>query len=174
MDDSQLLFSTNTYLGLYIAQKFYHGKHYLWFASSFNDPKQPKTSDPLCRCQMMLKTVATKDTHDEFLEGIREGMERGVQTKLKEGCITEDTSLKIRKLIDVSRKEDEIRTWCMPVVLVTTWGLVKEYEKKLSADKKASSTSVEILCNNVPREAFDLINLEHIMNEYEPFRRGDV
>ena len=62
----------------------------------------------------------------------------------------------------------------MPVVLVTTWGRIKEYEKELTADKKASSTSSEILCNDVPRGAFDLINLEHIMNEYQPFRRGDV
>lgn len=174
MDDLQVLFSTNTYLGLYIAKKFYRDKHYLWFAASFNDPRQPKTSDPLCRCQMMLKTVATKDTHDEFMRGIREGMEYGVQVKLKEGCITEDTSLKIRKLIDASREEERIRDWCMPVILVTTWGRIKEYEQELTADKKASSTSVEILCNNVPREAFDLINLEHIMNEYPPFRRGDI
>lgn len=174
MDDLQLLFSTNTYLGLYIAKKFYNDKHYLWFASSFNNPRQPKTSNPLSRCQMMLKTVATKDTHDEFLKAIREGMERGVQEKLKKGCITEDISLKIRKLIDRSREEDSIRDWCMPVVLVTTRDRIKEYEQELTADKKASSISVEILCKNVPREAFDLINLEHIMNEYPPFRRGDI
>lgn len=62
----------------------------------------------------------------------------------------------------------------MPVVLVTTRDRIKEYEQELTADKKASSISVEILCKNVPREAFDLINLEHIMNEYPPFRRGDI
>lgn len=174
MNDLQVLFSTNTYIGLYIAKTFYGNRHYLWFATSFNDPDQPKTSDPLCRCQMMLKTVATKDTHDEFMCKIRDGLEYGVQAKLKEGCITNDTSLKIRKLIEASREENQLRNWCMPVVLVTTWGRIKEYEKELTADKKASSTSSEILCNDVPRGAFDLINLEHIMNEYQPFRRGDI
>ena len=172
MDDLQMLFSTNTYIGLFIAQKFYDGKHYLWFATAFHDPNQPKTSDPLCRCQMMLKTVATKDTHDEFMNKIRENMERGVQMKLKEGFITEETSLKIRKLIDVSREEDSLRYWCMPVVLVSTWGRIKDFALTLASDKKASGASAEILCSGVPRNAFELINLEHIMNEYSPFRRG--
>jgi hypothetical protein len=174
MDDTQLLFSTNTFLGLYIAKKFYGNRHYIWFTTSFHDSSQPKTSDPLCRCQMLLKTIATQDTHDEFLENIRIGMERGAQTKLDASAISKDESLKIRALIDKSRDEACIRDWCMPIVVITTWSEVKQFRVPLPADKKASSSSIEILCNEVPRSVFDIFNLEDIMNDYNPFRRGDI
>lgn len=174
MDDTQMLFSTNTFLGLYIAKKFYGNKHYLWFTTSFHESDQPKTSDPLCRCQMLLKTVATCDTHDEFLENIRMGMERGAQTKLDASTITKEESLQIRALVHNSRSEENIRNWCMPIVVVTTFGAVKDFVIPLSADKKASSSSIEILCSDVPRAVFDVVNLEDIMSDYRPFRRGDV
>ena len=174
LDETQLLFSTNTYLGLYIAQRFYKKNHYLWFTTAFHNVSQPKTSDPLCRCQMLLDTIATKDTHDEFLEKIRIGMERGVQSNLKASIITEEESLQIRALIDLSRQELSIRDWCMPIVIVTTWSKVKPYNVKLSSDKMASSSSIELLCQNVPRSAFDVINLEDIMNRYAPFSRGVI
>ncbi len=173
-DNAQLLFSTNTYSGLYIAKQYYEDKHYLWFAPLFHDPQQPKTSDPLCRCQMLLSTVATNDTHDEFLAKIRQGMEVGVQTKLKASVITEEESLEIRAIIDNSRKETGIREWCMPVVVVTTWSKVKQYRVELESNKKASSSSMELLCENVPRSVFDVIILEDIMNQYNPFKRGGV
>lgn len=174
MDDMQLLFSTNTYLGLFISKKYYGDKHYLWFTTSFHEPSQPKTSDPLCRCQMLLKTVATHDTHDEFLEGIRIGMERGAQFNLDAERITKEDSLRIRALIDDSRKEQRIRDWCMPIVVITTWGRVKHYNQPLSADRKASADSVELLCRDVPRSVFEVVNLENIMVDYYPFSRGEI
>lgn len=101
-------------------------------------------------------------------------MQRGVQSNLDSARITKETSLQIRKLIDESRKEENLRNWCMPVIVITTWGQVAPYLAPLSPEQKASSTSIEILCEQVPRSTFDVMNLEHIMNEYAPFRRGEI
>lgn len=123
---------------------------------------------------MLLKTIATHDKNDEFLKKIRIGMEQGAQAKLDGSIITQRESLTIRALIEDSRREQGIRDWCMPVVVITTWGRVKHYNVPLRDEEKASSSSVEILCRNVPRSQFDVINLEYIMNDYDPFRKEDI
>lgn len=169
MDDNTLLFSANTYLGMYIAKKYYHNYHYLWFTTAFNDRSQPKSSNPFERCQMLLKAIATGDAHDDFIRNICDKMKEGVEVKLRENIITKDDSLKIRKLIEEARNDSPMGESFMPVVVITTWEKVKEFNKELDHSEKASSSSIELLCSDVPRDRFDIVNFEQLLNNIDPF-----
>lgn len=78
----KLLFSTNTLLSYYIAEKYYNGVYFAWFAISFDmGNKQPASSNPITICRDIIDAVATNDQNCEKLDRIRNGILRGAQQK---------------------------------------------------------------------------------------------
>ena len=167
-----LLFSVNTYLAYAIAQKYYNQIHYAWFATQFDyGIQQPASSNPRSICHDILETIASNDHHCEKLERIKNGILDGAYEKLKKKVINDDQELEIRALV---RKADEELNLLIPVVFVAQWDSVKEICEKKGPGETASPTSIEYLIRELPRIAFDIIDMKKLLINIDCFSRGNI
>lgn len=166
-DSHKLMFSTNTLLGYLIAEKYYNQVHYAWFTTQFDlGTLQPASSNPRAICNEILNAIASDDHNSEKLERIRAGIQRGAYQKMKAGIINEQQELEIRSLVQRTKNELYL---LMPVVYVSHWSMLNDYAEE--AKEKASSASIEFICRELPREAFDIIEMQELLNDIECFKR---
>lgn len=166
-NDHKLMFSTNTLLGYLIAEKYYHHVHYAWFTTQFDlGTSQPASSNPRAICNEILNAIASDDHHSEKLERICMGIQRGAYQKMKAGVIDEKQELEIRSLVQRAKSELYL---LMPVVYVSHWTMLNDYAEE--AEEKASNTSIEYICRELPRDAFDIIEMQELLNDIECFKR---
>lgn len=166
-DSNKLMFSTNTLLGYLIAEKYYNHVHYAWFTTRFDlGTSQPASSNPRAICNEILNAIASNDHHCEKLERICTGIQRGAYQKMKAGIISEQQELEIRSLVQRAKNELYL---LMPVVYVSHWSMLNGYAEE--AEEKASSASIEFICRELPRDAFDIIEMQELLNDIECFKR---
>lgn len=170
--DPVLLFSVNSKLAFRIAEKYYQGVHYAWFAPRFDFGNlQPASSNPRSICNHILISIVSHDTHCEKLKRIRQGMREGARVKLKNGIITEDQELEIRALIERSEVDLSLM---MPVVFVGAWHSLKDSCEVVPVEDAASKNSKEYIGRNLPRELFDVIDVEKILSNIDSFERREL
>ena len=166
-DSHKLMFSTNTLLGYLIAEKYYDHVHYAWFTTQFDmGISQPASSNPRAICNEILNAIASDDHQSEKLERICAGIQRGAYQKMKAGIISKQQELEIRSLVQRAKNELYL---LMPVVYVSHWSMLIDYAEE--AKKKASNASIEFICRELPRAAFDIIELQELLNDIECFKR---
>ena len=165
----KVLFSANTYLGYVIAEHFYNHIHYAWFTTRFDfGTSQPASSNPRAICNEILNAVASNDHHCEKINRIGEKILVGAYSKRKEKTIDEEQEKTIRALVERSKKELYLM---MPVIYVASWDVIKDYCEIVDEKNKASTTSIEYLCRELPRHLFDIIELQELLNDVDCFRR---
>ena len=171
-DNPTLLFSVITYLAYAIAQKYYNQIHYAWFATQFDyGNQQPASSNPRSICHDILEAVASNDHHCEKLRRIKINIMNGASAKLKNKVINEDQELEIRALV---QKSDEELDLLLPVVFIAQWDSVKGICEKKGPGEIASPTSIEYLIRELPRTAFDIIDMKKLLINIDCFSRGDI
>lgn len=172
LDKPTLLFSVNTYLAFLIAQKYYEKIHYAWFATQFDyGNQQPASSNPRSICRDILEAIASNDHHCEKLERIKNGILDGAHEKLKNKVINENQELEIRALV---QKSDEELNLLLPVVFIARWENLIGICEKMGPEKIASPTSVEYLSRELPRAAFDIIDMNKLLINIDCFSRGEI
>lgn len=171
-DKPTLLFSVNTYLAYAIAQKYYSATHYAWFTTQFDfGNQQPASSNPRSICRDILEAIATDDHHCEKLVRIKNGILQGAYEKRKNGIISGEQELEIRALVT---RSDHYLDLLMPVVFVTSWEKLESYCERMGIADIASPCSIEYLSRELPRTAFDIIDLKKLLSSIDCFNRGDI
>lgn len=108
MDETKLLFSINTHLAFYIAQRYYGGLHYVWcsdFLTPWDDSGPPylgvpPTSSPFHIAINFAWEVRGMDQHGLYIASNKRGLRRGAEAKHAQGVINDDTLGEILGIID--------------------------------------------------------------------------
>lgn len=172
IESSGLLFSVNTYLSYKIAEKYYNHIHYAWFTTKFDfGVSQPASSNPRAICNELLNAIASDDHHSEKIQRISDGILSGAYSKRKEKVISSDEEDIIRALVERGKKELYLM---MPVIFISSWERAKDYCEIVNDADKASERSVELLCRKLPRDFFDIIETQELLNNIDCFKRNVI
>jgi hypothetical protein len=157
-----LLYSAQTWLGYAIAAEYYGDEHYAWCTPYFNGrTKQtlapganPPSSTPDKIAKSLREDIALGDLHSAKIEANRVGLRRGAQVKLRASVISPAQSREIGTIIDGSSLGD-----FRPLVFVIPVATAKELVEDVPVQDKAHPFSEEYIIKNLPRHAFDVIEV---------------
>lgn len=157
-----LLYSTQTWLAYAIAAKYYGDEHYVWCTPYFNGTTKqtlapganPPSSTPDNIAKSLREDIALGDLHSAKIDANRTGLRRGAQVMLQAGVITFQQSVDIGTVIDASRLAD-FRPLVFVIPVTGVDGLVED----VPVQDKAHPLSEEYIIRNLPRQAFDVIEI---------------
>ncbi len=158
----KLLFSVNTVLAFQIQRTYYDNIHYVWCTTNYDfGVKQPASSNPLTIAQNYFRDVFTKDRHSAIIAQNRSGIKRGAMEKRKIGVIDKETESKILTIV----KKADYDSF-LPLLYVIPYSNVKKMCVKAPQKEKAAPHSVEFLIRELPRNAFDLVDLRKTVLDF--------
>ena len=159
---SQILYSTNTWLGYQIAEEYYGGEHYVWCTTTF-DPRAvrayeatiPPTSSPGEIYHSLLQETSRGDLHSAKIAENKVGILRGADFKRAAGVITPDVQEEIAAVVAGAGPHD-----FKPLLYVIPFAAVAGLMTRVAVARRAHPLSVEYIIERLPRAMFDVIQLE--------------
>ena len=161
MKEPLLLYSTNTWLAYAIAERYYGGVHFAWCSPVYDGTKAasymniPPTSSPAELYRALMREVERGERHSELIKRNRAGIISGAKAKLEAGLITEARRDEIKLVVDDCHPH-EFR----PVLFVMPYEVVRTRVVEVSVRDRAHPMSVEYCVEQLPRDCFDLLELE--------------
>lgn len=161
MRDPLLLYSTSSWLAYAIAERFYDGIHFAWCSPVYDGAKAashiniPPTSSPAELYRALKEEVRRGERHSELIKRNRSGIMTGADVKLRAGVITKSRWDEIKKIVDTSHPR-EFR----PVLLVMPYNRVQPLAVEASVQERAHPMSIEYRVEQLPRDCFDMLELE--------------
>ena len=161
MDDPLLLYSTNTWLACAIAERYYGGVHFAWCRPVYDGTRAashiniPPASSPVELYRVLREEVRRGDRHSELIKRNRSGILGGAEAKLDEGVITRTRFDEIQTIVETSHPR-EFR----PVLFVMPFDAVRTLIVEASVRERAHPMSVEYRVERLPRNRFDMLELE--------------
>ena len=162
LKDNPFLFSVGSFFSYKIDRRYYGNVHYVWCTTSFDNKKQPITSNPQSICKRFLEQIISGDRHTSEIDNNKAGILRGAQAKLESGIINENQYQEICQLVNIADYED-----FFPVLYVIDARRVG-YErcKEVERNKKASDTSIEYIIFDLREGEYELINFKNLLSDY--------
>lgn len=155
MSKEVLLYSINTVLAFRIQCTYYDNIHFVWCTDKYDHgTRQPASSNPLSIAQSFIQDVYSKDKHSAIIRQNREGLKRGAMFKRKNGVIDEETESEIIALVNAAEFDQ-----FLPLLYVIPYSGVSSLCECVPRREKASYNSIEYRIQNLPRSAFDLLDL---------------
>jgi hypothetical protein len=161
MKDPLLLYSTNTWLAYAIAERYYGGVHYAWCSPVYDGTKAashfniPPSSSPAELYRALLDEVERGERHSELMKRNRSGILAGLKAKVAAGVIHEARRQEIETILEDSHPR-EFR----PVLFVMPFAAVRDRVVEASVRDRAHPMSIEYLVEQLPRDCFDMLELE--------------
>lgn len=156
-----ILYSTNTWLGYIISQKYYGGVHYIWCTPDFYtnnqsgiDTTTPPTSTPYEILISLREEVRRGDRHSAKIKENKIGLLRGASFKKGQGVITQEQEDEISQIINNA----EIRDF-RPLLFVIPYEQTKHLIRAVPIADRAHPLSIEYVIEDLPRNLFDVIEL---------------
>ncbi len=159
--DKLVYYSQNSMLAYKINKLYYGDKHYVWCCDKpfyTAAEKQPMSSNPIARCEIFLSEISTNDGHPHWIKENKDGIKRGAAEQCKNKVITEDERNEIIAYVNSARIEE-----FYPCLYVIPYEKIESLIEPVEVGKKASKTSNEFLIKALPRECFDLIDVNKII-----------
>jgi hypothetical protein len=161
MADPLLLYSTTTWLAYVIAERYYSGEHYVWCAPVYDPRKQssvdmvlPPTSSPCEIYRGLYEETKRGDRHSTKIAENRVGILRGAAIKKNCGTITADQEREITAIVDMAEIND-----FRPLLYVIPFHQVSSIVQTVPVDRRAHPMSSEFLIERLPREYFDVLEI---------------
>lgn len=160
--DPLVLYSASTWLAYVIAQKYYHGEHYVWCTPYF-DPSAipaveytvPPSSSPAEIYRGLRRDVDRKERHSDKIKANKAGILRGAQAKFAEGSISQNEVLEIAEVVEAAEVSD-----FNPLIFVIPYHLAVDKLSKVPVGQRAHPLSVEFIIPKLSRECFDVLKLD--------------
>lgn len=161
MRDPLLLYSTSTWLAYAIAERFYDGIHFAWCSPVYDGTKAashfniPPTSSPAELYRALREEVERGERHSELMKRNRLGILSGADAMLNAGVITKVRRDEIEEVVEDSHPR-EFR----PVLFVMPYEAVRNRVVEASVRQRAHPMSIEYRVEQLPRDHFDMLELE--------------
>jgi hypothetical protein len=157
-----VLYSAQTWLSFAVASKYFDDVHYAWCTPYFNGTPayalapgaNPPSSTPGEIAKALKQDVAGGDLHSAKIEENRAGLRRGAQAKLDAGVITDPAFREIGTIIEAATLE-----YFRPLVYVIPISGVDSLIEDVPIEDKANLLSEEYRISELPRAAFDIIEV---------------
>src|SRR5271168_3001621 len=108
-----VLYSANSWLSYVIAERYYHGEHYVWCTPAFDARSHfaqewhvPPTSSPFEIYKSLSEEVRRGDRHSAKIAQNRIGIARGASVRRSAGMITEEQEKEITAIVDAAETGD--------------------------------------------------------------------
>ena len=157
-----ILYSTNTWLAFNIATRYFNNEHYVWCTPFFDSDGHPgyaytvaATSCPKEIYLSLMKEVIDRDNHSSKIKDNKVGILKGAAFKRAAGVITEDQEKEIASVVDNAVHQD-----FKPLLYVIPYDKVLGLLKNVPIAEKAHPLSAEFIIESLPRDHFDIIELE--------------
>lgn len=167
------LFSQTTKLAYSINEKYYNNEHYVWCSEFIHDPNQPPTSDPVARCNQLLKTIKTGDRHAPEINEHLAGILAGAAAKRKSNVISAEEHKLIRTSLNINILSYEL---FIPLIYIIDYSKVKDRCKHIEPWDKASDSSSEILITDLKPDEYTIIDMGDLLHkviEIHEWNRGE-
>ena len=154
-----VLFSTNTLLAYRINENYYGGKHFVW-CNPFSNPKEvlpantamPPSSTPCALFKAFDTDVNANDLHSVVIKNNRLGLLVGAAAKRTRGVITTAQEADITQIVNSAPNQD-----FTPLLYVIPYALVAKLVKPVPVAKRAHPFSEEFVIEELPRNAFEIV-----------------
>ena len=161
MADPLILYSAYSWLAYVINQTYYRSLHYVW-CTPFFDPRSkfsaesavPPTSSPKEIYDTLFDEVARGDRHSAKIRQNRLGILRGADVKLRLGSISEVQHQEVVAIATNAESRD-----FRPLLLVIPYSNVAGALKQVPIKDRAHPLSQEYIVEDLPRTAFDVLEL---------------
>ncbi len=160
MADPLILYSTGTWLGFIINQRYYGGTHFVWcsplFSSNSISPYHtatPPTSTPCDIYRTLLDEVKSRDRHSVKIQQNRVGIIRGASVKKNLGEITEDQEREIIAIVNAAEVAD-----FKPIIYVIPFRGVAGILRNVPVTDRAHPLSEEYIIEDLQDSLFDVID----------------
>lgn len=165
------LFSQSTKLAHKIDEKFYKNEHYVWCSEFIHDNKQPPTSDPVARCNRLLRIIKTGDRHAYEIDEHISGILAGARAKLNANVISAEQHQLICTYINSVDYEA-----FMPIIYIIDYNKVRDRCERISARDKASDSSSEIRIVDLKPDEYTIIDIDDLLRgvmDISKWNRGE-
>lgn len=160
MSELVVLFSTQTLLAYSIAQRYYHGYHYVWCAPYFDQGSKPPTeyfnppsSSPVEIYKSLLEVTTRGDRHSTLIENNKSSIIYGATKKREAGVIDDRQLQEINCIVDATQPSD-----FSPLLYVIPYTeAVARITHEVHPRDKAHPLSEEYLIEALPRHLFQYI-----------------
>lgn len=161
MEDSLLLYSTNTFLAFRIAEQFYRDVHYVWCSPYFEAPRTPTASlaftnppsaSPRDIYERLHDDVVRGDSHSPKILANRTGIQNGAAQQAMAGKITEEEKVEIYSIAN-----EAALPFFKPLLYLIPISLVTHLLEPVPLAKRANPLSKEYIIRELPRDCFDVI-----------------
>jgi hypothetical protein len=156
-----LLYSTNTWLALYLSSRFYGGVHWVYCTPVFalvaaapHAPPQPPSSSPKNIYWELEKDVRAGDRHSSKIAQNRAGLKKGALSKHSAGLITDSDAADITWIVDHA----DIAQF-RPLLYVIPRAGVAGRLKRVSPQSAASPFSDEYILEDLAIGEFEALEL---------------
>ncbi len=156
-----MLYSTITKVALFVNQRYYGDRHYLWCTPNFRsnsdavDFTVPPTSSPFDIYATLEKEVRGMDSHSEKIKLNRTGIVHGAQIMRQRMII----SVAQKNQIEIIARDAPIAAF-KPFLCVISSHDARSYCTEVDISRTANMFSQEYIAVDLPRLAFDVISLE--------------
>ena len=159
MPDPLVLYSTVTKLAYALGQRYYGQNHYVWCSPAREIDRfsflNPPSSDPIAIYWELHHDIAKGDEHSARIGDNRRGLVRGASVRESQGRIDGKT----RELIEAVVARAPLHDF-KPLLLVIPFGRVGSIVKPADVAERARATSDEYIVEELPRDCFDVLELE--------------
>jgi len=159
-NDTLFLYSAVSWVSYVIAEEYYGGNHFVWCSRVFDSNQHPRisalpppTSTPKEIYQSLLAEVSRGDRHSSKIAGLRTGIIRGAEIRHGRAEITDSQLAEIKDIVTLAETRD-----FRPLILVISYDRVKPIVSAVPVTKRAHPLSPEFQIENLPRDAFDVID----------------
>ena len=154
-------YSTNSWLAYIVAERFFRQRHYVWCSPIFDhsavgalDRTTPPSSSPAAIYSALAREVQEGDHHSAKIQANRLGIIHGATVKRKRRAITTKQYKDIVEIVTAA----EIRDF-RPLIYVIASRSVHKIIKEAPVRLRAHRLSAEYMIENLPRDAFDVIEV---------------
>ena len=159
MAEPLILYSTTTQLAYHVAQKYYAGLHYAWCAPAKSpdayDLANPPSSDPIELYWRYKRDIERGDDHSDLIARQRRGIARGASMKADAGVISPAERAHIEGMAHRAPLRD-----FRPLMFVMPYDRVRDLVQPADLTERARASSNEFIIEALPREFFDVVQLE--------------
>lgn len=162
MPDNLILYSANTWLAFNVAERYFKQEHYVWCTPYFEPTDRSgyiytvaPTSSPKDIYLNLYKEVMGGDRHSTKIDDNKVGILKGAAFKKTAGVITEDQEAEIAAVVAAAERRE-----FKPLLYIIPYEKVISLKKDVPVADRAHPLSNEYIIENLPRDHFDVIELE--------------
>lgn len=153
-----ILYSVNTKIKFLISERYYNQIHYVWCAPYFDISRKvnPRSSNPIRIYNELKEAVSSNDHHSAKIEQNKLGLLRDAKANLLKGVISEGSYEQIEEIV---KNMSDINDFIPIVYVIPTKG-IEDLIKEVPIKMKANPFSQEFIIEELPRDKFDIINID--------------